>query len=103
MPVFFMLRRFVSIFIVVYFRNQPMFQVFPLLVMSVMNCSYILWSVRFKDKGLIINTNHQEIVNEVIVYITLVTFLVFTNVSLDIERKENIGWFVIFIISFNMF
>jgi hypothetical protein len=98
-PVLFLLRRFISIFIVVYFRNQPMFQVFPLLVMSVINMSFLCWRERYKSKSV----NRQEIFNEFVVYMTLVSFLIFTNTAIDHLRKSDIGWYVIALIALNMF
>jgi hypothetical protein len=47
LPVFFILRRTVSIIVVVYYKKQAMFQIFPLIIMSMMYMMYMLDRVRF--------------------------------------------------------
>ena len=76
-----------------------MFQVFPLLIMSMMNLMYMLWSQRYKTFAQF----RQEVINEAIVYIMLICFLVFTNVALDSTRKDNLGWLVIGLVATNVF
>lgn len=98
-PFIFVTRRLISLFVVVFFRGQAMFQVFPLLIMSMMNLMYMLWSQRYKTFAQF----RQEVINEAIVYIMLICFLVFTNVALDSTRKDNLGWLVIGLVATNVF
>ena len=97
-PFIFVTRRLISLFVVVFFRGQAMFQVFPLLIMSMMNLMYMLWSQRYKTFAQF----RQEVINEAIVYIMLICFLVFTNVALDSTRKDNLGWLVIGLVATNV-
>ena len=98
-PFIFVTRRLISLFVVVFFRGQAMFQVFPLMIMSLMNLMYMLWSQRYKTFAQF----RQEIINEATVYIMLICFLVFTNVVLDTTRKDNLGWLVIGLVATNVF
>ena len=98
-PFIFVTRRLISLFVVVFFRGQAMFQVFPLMIMSLMNLMYMLWSQRYKTLAQF----RQEIINEATVYIMLICFLVFTNVVLDTTRKDNLGWLVIGLVATNVF
>jgi hypothetical protein len=41
--------------------------------------------------------------NEAVIYLTLLIFLIFTNIDLDKERKNEMGWVVIIAIGGNVF
>lgn len=60
---------------------------------------YMLDRVRF----IKVDQYYSEIMNEAVIYLTLLIFLIFTNVDLDKERKNEMGWVVIIAIGGNVF
>lgn len=97
-PIFMLLRRLIVISIVIYMRHQAMFQVVPILWTSLFNLCYMLWTRRFYERY----DYYQELINEAVVYLIMVAFLIFTNLSIDNQRKDEIGWLLVFLISLNI-
>lgn len=74
-------RRLLSIWIVVYYQEHVYFQVVPLVAMSVANMMYIIGRRPF------IQTNEVELVSEMLIYVTLLIFLLYTDTSMDYNRR----------------
>ena len=58
----------------------------------------MLWTRRFYDRY----DYYQELINEAVVYFIMVAFLLFTNLSIDNQRKDEIGWILVFLVSLNI-
>ena len=97
-PTFMLLRRLIIIAIVVLMRDQPMFQVIPILWTTFFNLCYMLWTRRYYENY----HYYQELINEGVLYTIMVAFLLFTNTAIPNVRKDEIGWFIMFLLSLNI-
>jgi hypothetical protein len=88
---FFMLRRLIAIIIFVFQENSPYFQVIELMMMSILNLSYMLTSRPFNT----VRENRIEIINEVCYLLMTYLFSVIVNQAIDVKMKTIIGWVMI--------
>jgi hypothetical protein len=96
-PIFMLLRRLVIIAIVIYI-DKPIFQVIPILWTTFFNHCYMLWTRRYYENY----HYYQELINEGVLYIIMVAFLLFTNIAISNDRKDEIAWLVVFLLSLNI-
>tara|TARA_B110000285_G_C15048749_1_gene575822 strand:- start:828 stop:1172 length:345 start_codon:yes stop_codon:yes gene_type:complete len=97
-PIFMLLRRLMIIAIVIYMGNYPIFQVIPILWTTFFNLCYMLWTRRYYENY----HYYQELINEGVVYIIMVAFLLFTNIAIPNVRRDEIAWLVVLLLSLNI-
>ena len=93
-----MLRRIITLLVLFVFEEFPIFQLQIIVCMAFMNCMY---QIQFKPL-ISKSDNITQLINEITIYLVSVGMYLMLNVSIEINQREVIAYFVIGIISLNI-
>lgn len=94
----FLIRRFIIIALVTACTMSPISQTMGYYLLTVVNFAYVLTVQPFDSSVL----NRSEIMNETTVFFASYHLFCFTEYMEDVEREEDVGWSIIFLITINI-
>jgi hypothetical protein len=96
--IYFLARRFISVIILVFGGFWPYMQCVFLIVLSLMNCAYLISNTPMMTPKL----NRIEIFNEMTILICANIMVLFLNIAMPFDLKDILGWTLMGCASFNI-
>ena len=93
-----MIRRFLSVMVLVYLDEFPFFQCNLLMIFSTLNLAYMITAHPLKTK----KENRIEIFNEFCIAISCHIMTTFLNIAMPLSLRDELGWFLMAIAGINI-
>ena len=96
--IIFITRRFLTVIVIVFLREFSYFQLLILIIFSLLNLIYLVVMKPMLTKS----ENKIEIIDEICIYLIVITMSVLLNIAISEELKNLLGWVLINIMILNI-